>query len=383
MTMSKPLRIFLLRSHAGYYGVERMVVELAKGLQDLGHQPCVGIIGRTEESDASFIHACRQQHLPYRTFASKSATDRSTVAALTAWIKEFKPHVIHTHGYKADLLAWLANEKPSSALMATCHPWLGTRESVRMWMYKKLDQLVLTRFDKVVAISEKVKAECAAGFGRRNEIQVIANGLDLDQSGLARDAEQHRLKWGIRPDAFVLGVIGRLSHEKGQHQLLPAFAELCRKTQRPLTLLIAGDGPDRTHLEKLARELGLNGQVKFLGFQQDIPAVLACLDLFVMPSLSEGLPLALLEAMAAGRTILATDVGDIKQVLDNGRGGLVVEPGDSKKLYKALADLIEQPAKRQEMARHAREQAQNRYSRQRMTAQYEQIYLSLSKPEER
>jgi glycosyltransferase involved in cell wall biosynthesis len=371
-----------LRSHAGYYGVERMVVELARGLRDLGHQPCVGIIGRTEESDAHFIHACRQQRLPYRTFASKSATDRNTVADLKAWIKEFKPHVIHSHGYKADIVAWLAGKTSLAGLMATCHPWLGTRESRRMWLYKKLDQLTLTRFDKVVAISDAVKADCTEGLCRRNDIQVIANGLDLDSSDFDKPAAGDRKKWGISADAFVLGVIGRLSQEKGQRQLLPAFAELCRKTERPLTLLLAGDGPDRTYLEKLARELGLNGQVKFLGFQQDIPALLACLDLFVMPSLSEGLPLALLEAMAAGRSILATDVGEIKQILDNGLGGLVVEPGNSEKLYKALADLIDQPARRQEMAQYAREQAKSRFSRQHMTAQYEKIYLALSKSKE-
>jgi glycosyltransferase involved in cell wall biosynthesis len=380
--MSPSLRILLLRSHAGYYGVERLVVELARGLQDLGHLPCVGIIGRAEETDKNFMDACRQQNLQYRLFNSKSATDRSTVSAIQAWIKEFKPHVIHTHGYKADFVGWLANRKSSTALMATCHPWLGTSDSVRMWLYKQLDQVVLTRFEKVVAISENVKADCTLRTIRRNDIQVIANGLDLDVNGYSRETGRYRKKWGIGPDAFVLGVIGRLSHEKGQRHLLPAFAELCRNTQRPLTLLLAGDGPDRALLEKVARDLDLNGQIKFLGFQQEIPALLACLDLFVMPSLSEGLPLALLEAMAAGRTILATDVGEIQQVLDHGRAGMVVEPGDSTKLYQGLVSLMEQPGRCQEMARNAQERAKSHYSRRNMTTQYEKIYRALSKAEE-
>ena len=376
------MRILLLRSHAGYYGVERMVVELAAGLQQLGHEPCVGIIGRADESDESFVDACRQRQLAYRLFVSKSPADVETIAAMNEWIKVFKPHVIHSHGYKADVLAWLANRSLQRPLMGTCHPWLGTSDRLRMKCYAVLDKLLLTRFDKVTAISETVKAECALGPFRRRDIQVISNGVDLEEDGRPHDTESLRRRWHLDLQAFIIGVVGRLSVEKGQRLLLPAFADVCRSTARPLMLLLIGDGPDRSCLEEQACKLGLQQRVKFLGYQQEIPALLSCLDLFVMPSLSEGLPLALLEAMAAGRAILATDVGEIGSVLDHGRAGMIVEPNRSDKLAAGMLHLIEQPELCATMARQAQTLAKNNYSRAHMATQYQQAYRTLSHEKE-
>ncbi|HNW60206.1 MAG TPA: glycosyltransferase family 4 protein [bacterium] len=370
-------KVLQLRSHAGFYGVEKTIVELAAGLRSRGHEVTVGIIQSMRLDDQVFQNIAAQAGLPVTTFSSASPYDRATIARIRAWIAAAQPDLIHSHGYKADVVAWAAARRLGIPLVSTCHPWLDTGRDRRAAFYALVDKLVLLRFDRVIAVSEEVRSQCRVGFLRQRSIPVIANGVALPPP-LPQDWQRsmpHQL--GCSPAALILGCVARLAPEKGHLHLLQAFAGLTRRLPRPLELLLIGDGPERPSLQQRCRELGIAGQVHFLGHRAEVPSLLPELDLFILPSLGEGVPLALLEAMAAGLPAIATAVGGVPEVLDSGRAGLLVPPGDSAALAAAIESLATDAALRRTLGQCGRDRIVAAYSRAAMCARYEKEYAPL------
>jgi glycosyltransferase involved in cell wall biosynthesis len=172
--------------------------------------------------------------------------------------------------------------------------------------------------------------------------------------------------------------VGRLEEQKGHLYLLEALAQ-ARPELSEATLLLVGEGRLRPDLERRARELGLAEQVRFLGTRRDLPLIYRALDLFVQPSRWEGLPLALLKAMGAGLPVLATRVSGVREVINDGRNGRLVEPGEAPALAQALVELCRQPELRARLGAAARLTIQEGYSLEAMLAQLERLYLELAK----
>ena len=224
------------------------------------------------------------------------------------------------------------------------------------------------------AISPTLRAELISRcWAPRGKIRVIFNGVDVHQFPRV-DRVSAREKLALAPHALVLGVIGRLSPEKGHRVLFEALSRL-RLRHVPFRCLVIGDGPLREALEQRVRELSLVDDVSFLGFRRDIPQLLSACDVVVLPSLKEGVPITLLEAMAAARVVVATDVGGVKDiVLDNTTGRLVAS-GDVAQLAQALDELLRTDAEtRAQIGAAAFERVQSSFSQQRMLESVFQLY---------
>jgi glycosyltransferase involved in cell wall biosynthesis len=182
----------------------------------------------------------------------------------------------------------------------------------------------------------------------------------------------------LKQDVFRIGITGRLHPVKGHKHLLIAVAAVAAVAQsQTIECLVVGDGESRQDLEALADELGIENQVRFLGYRDDIADILATLDVLVISSLSEGLSLSMLEGMASGRAIIATNVGGIPEIITDGKTGILVPPEDSESIAQAVLRLESDRALREDLGRNARRECLNNYMIPKTVEQFSNLYRNL------
>ncbi len=233
--------------------------------------------------------------------------------------------------------------------------------------------------DLSLAVSQGVKdyiiEQCALDPAK---VRVVPNGVDLARLRRHRPRTEVRRELGLAPEAVAVGLVARLDHwGKGHREFFTALAAL--PDGYPVEALIIGGGRREAEMRRLAAELGLAGRVHFLGQRDDVPDLLSALDLFVLPSHSEGVSLALLEAMAAGLPVIATAVGGLPEVVTDGDNGLLVPPEDPEALATALERLLEDPALAQRLGANARRHVEENFSLERLGREINEIYTELIK----
>jgi glycosyltransferase involved in cell wall biosynthesis len=226
--------------------------------------------------------------------------------------------------------------------MTTCHGFISNSRKLRL--YSLFDRYAIRACDTIVSVSEEIKHDLVARGLSAERIVVVPNAVDAneDTETLRKARSRGRAQHKIAKDTYVIGYLGRLSEEKGLVFLLDAFEQLADKDIR-VTLMIVGDGADRTLLESDVKTRGLEEMVHFAGFQIDTHHWLAMFDCFVLPSLTEGTPMAMLEAMSMGVPVIATSVGGVPKVVRNGVNGLLVPSGSGTLIREKLELLISNP----------------------------------------
>ncbi len=245
------------------------------------------------------------------------------------------------------------------------------------WLVRLVDRLTLTWTDRIVCCSGAVGRSVVSRIGGKIEhFTFIPFGVDIDQFEPAAAATRREL--GLRDGQKVIGTVCRLVEpKKGLRILLQAMAVLAKRYgQPPCQLLLVGDGPSRHELELLREQLGLSSWVVFAGSRRDIPRVLHAVDAFVLPSLYEGFGIAILEAMAAGKPVIATSVGGIPEFVLSGETGLLVEPGNVEALADAIDRLLSHPQQARTMGAKGRIRAGERYHISTVVRQHEQVYTA-------
>lgn len=285
-------------------------------------------------------------------------------------IKQVSPTVIHARNWGAWLDVALARflVSPRVPLIFSFH---GLASVGKIPLRRRLACRVLARITtRIFTVSEAARRVMSEVLGvRASPIDVIPNGVDTEsfRPGASRK----------RRAAFVIGSVGSLTPVKNHALLIRAAAELIAGGQ-DVELRLAGEGPEREALESLAESLGIGSRVRLPGYVADIPGFLEQLDAFVLPSRSEAHPNALLEAMACGLPCVATRVGGVPEVLDNGNAGLLVDAGDGGALARALAELATDPARRAILGRAARDRACREYGLGCMIDRYASLYEGLT-----
>jgi glycosyltransferase involved in cell wall biosynthesis len=282
--------------------------------------------------------------------------------------------ILHCHGYKGNiLLGGLPKSLRRLPVVTTLHGWSGTARSGRLKLYEWLDARVMRRLDQVVVVSPQMLRLPRVRQIPRPRLRVIPNGIpDRDRGTAAPDPALAE----FCGRGFVFGSVGRLSSEKGHALLLEAFAALV-SSGVDANLVLLGEGPERSALEGLAGRLGVAERVSMPGYVSEARRHLGLLDAFVLPSLTEGLPVTLLEAMLEGVPVAATAVGGIPEVLLDGSVGRLVRPADVADLQRALADLHDDRDESRARAQRAREHARREYGDRRMSRSYLELYREL------
>jgi glycosyltransferase involved in cell wall biosynthesis len=288
--------------------------------------------------------------------------------------RKLDARIVQSHSYKPHVIALAVRAMYGAPWIGFHHGW--TAENLKVRLFHVLDHLTLPRADRIVAVSRSSE-QLVLGVGCPRERTVMITNA-VDPADLASDVprEAARRELGIPPDATVLAAVGRLSHEKGQDVLLAAFAQLAEAPHRTL-LVLAGDGPDAAALRSQARALRIEGRVRFLGHQTNVARVYAAADLLALPSRSEAMPNALLEAMCAGVPAVATDVGGVAEVATHGETAWVVPGEDPAALAAALSDALTHPAERKRRASLARRYVEQALAPARRAERFVALYHEL------
>jgi glycosyltransferase involved in cell wall biosynthesis len=211
---------------------------------------------------------------------------------------------------------------------------------------------------------------------QRGKIRVIHNGIDVSLFHKNFDREDTKLSLGIATNEKVVTIIGRLSEEKG-HRIFFKAAQTVVQTGKKVKFLVVGDGPLADDLKKEARRLGMDDRIIFTGIRKDIPQILATSDMMVNASSIEGLPMTILEAMAARVPIIATPVGAVPQVISNGRNGILVAVGDDAGLARAIVDLLGSEDRRRVLAEEAFRTVNEKFNTATMAERYWECYRDI------
>jgi glycosyltransferase involved in cell wall biosynthesis len=289
--------------------------------------------------------------------------------------------LVHTHTSKAGLVGRLAARAAGiTAVVHTVHGFPFHEESGRAarLVYAAAEWLAALFCDRVVTVSEfhrdwAARLHIAAG----RKLSAIPNGLDPARARPGQPREVTRAQLGLPAGALLILAPGRMSEQKGFEYLIRAVPELRRRLPTPFRVAFAGAGPLEEQLERLSFELDAGEHVTFLGFRADIADLLAAADLVVLPSLWEGLSIALLEAMAAGKPIVTTEIGSNVEATQGGAGAVLVRAKDPGALAEAVCELAAEPAVALIKARRAREIFHARYTEGRMLDDYLRLYRGL------
>ena len=291
-------------------------------------------------------------------------------------IRSFRPQVIHAFLFRANLLARIA--------ASLCRVSINI-SSIRIIendrpIYFFLDHLTSSLVTQYLAVSERVKEVTSErSHIDAEKIRVIRNGIDLStftSTGLAEDHGSAASQFGIGPHSLVCGTLARLHPQKGIRYLIDAFA-LLRADFPELKLLVVGDGPERANLANQAIALGVSQGVIFAGQKNPPVHFLRLMNVFVLPSLYEGFPNALLEAMAALVPVVASDVGGVAELVRHEENGLLVPPGSPSKLADAIRSLLLNPKKAKCMASFAYDRIRKEFSLEGMLKEYDDLYEEL------
>jgi glycosyltransferase involved in cell wall biosynthesis len=300
--------------------------------------------------------------------------DWTIVPKMLELCRHHKVAVWHGHDYKTNALGLILNRWHPMRLVTTVHGWV--RQTLRTPVYYAVDRACLPRYERVYCVSPDLHERCVALGVPESRCELLENGIDVDAYQRLCDTAAAKERLGLPPARPVIGAAGRLSPEKGFDLLLQAAADL-RRRGHDLSVLIAGEGPERARLEHLARALGLGDRCRLLGYRADLRPIYEAMDVYALSSHREGLPNVLLEAMAMGVPVAATRINGVPRLVADGDNGLLVPPGDAAALAEVLGRLLRDIGLRRVLAAAGRQTVEGRYSfarrMGRLSASYDEM----------
>lgn len=303
----------------------------------------------------------------------KRAPAGRVVGAVRRLLQARRPDILHTHLYHPNFYGRLgALGLGLPAVVAAVHnSYTRVKFHRRVWNF-----LLAWATDRILVGSAQVWQDVRRYDGvPTSRLVLMPYGIPLAELDTPLSREEARERFGVS-GGLVIGAVGRLEAQKGHTHLLAALPELRREIP-DLVVLLVGEGREQEALRRQVRDLALENTVRFLGTRRDLAEIFRALDVFVHPSLWEGLPLALLKAMGAGLPVVATRVSGSREAVEDGVNGYLVEPGDPEALARAILDLHRHPEARRRLGDAARGTVAKRYSLEAMLRRLEELYLDL------
>ncbi len=314
-------------------------------------------------------------------FAKAKGRPVDTMRRIRDYVAGNRIDIVHTHTPRAILMLRLAlgRRRHQQLHLATKH--ILNFPGDRKWglLYSLVDRLLLYSPDHLIAVSGRVYREitvCPGLDSRR--VSMIRNAVDASPYNVPDQRDSCRAEFGLPPESLVIGSTGRVEKQKRYDLFIRGFSSVLSRHPQA-RLMIVGDGTLRKELEQLAVAEGLSHAVIWPGFRSDIPRLLAAMDIYVQSSANEGLSLSILEAMAAGKPVIITDVGGARELVEDGKTGLLIPPGSASVIAESILALMGNPARMSEIARAGREYVVQEFGLMRMMESYCGLYRTLAK----
>lgn len=368
MAKPKPIRLMQITHDLAIGGLQQVVVNLCRSIdRDRFHITvlCLRALGPLAEE-------VEKLGIKVLLLPQKKGTDYLAFLKIAKILSKEKIQVLHTHNTQPLIDGTLAAlfSRGRKRIIHTDH----AREFPDKRRYMFAEWCMSHFVCKMVGVSEQTTKNLRKYEKISSQkLTTIENGIDGSRFQIDVDKQSKRKELGIRLAGPIIGVISRIERVKGTSYLLKVMPEVVAEFPE-LTLLIVGDGSEKVNLEKEAQQLGISKHVIFTGSRSDIPEIFQVLELYLLPSLSEGLPMGVLEAMAAGCPVIASRVGGIPSATNNGELALLVEPGDLKDLLRAIRILLHNPVEAQERASKMKKAFEDKFSAALMSAKYTLLY---------
>lgn len=364
------LKVMRVITYLPMGGVERRMIATLSGLDKERFEPLVvctkerGDLAGQMEAAGIPVHLCRLS----------SRLGPWGLGRLARLMKRERVDIVHTHMYASNVSGTLA------AAWAGVPVIIGHIHNVDTWETGRqlfMDRLVSRWQDRIICVSNQVRDNYAGITGiNSGKIRTIYNGVEVEKFQGPFDREAKRKELGLEPQDKAVGLVARMVPQKAPEDLLLAAPAIVKAIPR-MKFLFIGDGDLEASLKQKARELGLESAVKVLGRRNDIPELLAALDLSVLTSLKEGFSNTVIESMAAGLPMVATDVGGNAEAVAHGRSGFIVPPKDINAIADAIIKVLKDDNLAKSMGQEARRRAVELFSLQKMIKDVEELYLEL------
>lgn len=383
--MAQPIKVMhiIARLNIGGAAIYVIQVTAALGAPDYRSQLVCGVVG---QSEGDMRYLADEKHLPVTVIPSLGREisplgDLVTIYELTRLIRREKPDIVHTHtakaGFVGRIAAWLAGV-PIILHTYHGHVFAGYFGPAKTRVFLLLERFCARLSTRVITLSATLKRELSEVYhvAPPDQIEVIPLGFDLGRlATLKRHEGSFRAQYHIPDSAPLVGIVGRLVPIKN-HDLFLQAARIVHEQLSDAFFVIVGDGERRAELVELVQTLGLADCVRFTSWIADVPPIYSALDALVLSSNNEGLPVSLIEAMAAGVPVVSTKVGGVPDLLDGGRFGAVMPPGDTQGMAAAIIRALTDPAA-QATAEEARAITLQRYDIRHSVAQTDALYRRL------
>ncbi len=372
--MDRPIKVVHMIGGGEYGGAENHIIQLIASFNP-------------QEIDASvicfyesaFSETLREMGVEVTVLDQYHRFDPRIAWGLGPVLQKMNPDILHTHGVKANFFGRIvARRLKFMKVVTTVHSHL--KHDYDQWAIKLLtygmEYSTRRLNDYFIAVSRPIKMDLIRTGVAEERIAVIPNGIPLQKFTGVHNPKLLREELQLPGDALVVGTVARLRQVKGVDLLLEAAGPLCREWNN-LHLVVIGDGPERGTLEQQAKDIGITDRVDFLGFCDNVEEYLPGMDVFANTSLSEGLPVAVLEAMAAKVPVLASGVGAIPDLIQHGHNGLIVEPGSVSEIRAGLERMLRDPEWRRFMSENGFRTVKNGYTTTVMSQRNQELYKKL------
>lgn len=338
-------------------GQQRVVVDLAKGFERRGHRSVVC----TTLSEGELVQELRKEGITFNHFHLRKNYDIRAIVPILRYLDHQKVDAVITHGFYGSFIPRI------SVLLSQVPAFIHVEHNVsdQKRTYHILLNRILTKFtDRIVCVSENARTSLQKIEGvERTKVAVIPNGLNTERFRSALTERE------VRRPVKRVGIVGRFSEQKGHTYFVTAAARVLR-TYKNVEFVFVGDGALKPQIEKKVSDLGIEAHCHFLGERSDVGAILKTLDVFVLASLWEGLPISLLEAQYFGVASVVTDVGGNSEIVKNGRNGVVVPPKDPEKMALAVLRVLGDDTLRHTLGINGRELIERNYMLDKMVDSY-------------
>jgi glycosyltransferase involved in cell wall biosynthesis len=387
--LAEPIRVLRVIARLNMGGPALHVSYLSSGLQSRGYETTLvaGTLARGEGSMAFVAedHGVAIVQVPQLSREISPLADAQSISQLVRLMRRERPHILHTHTAKAGavgrIAALLAGDARPPIIVHTFHGHVlqGYFGPLRAGVFRQIERWLARGTTRLVAVSPQVRDDLVAfDVAASEKFAVVRLGIELEERTHAADDARRELRrlFGVPEDRFVVGWIGRMTAVKRLPLVLEAFKRL-RDQGVDATLCLVGEGPDRDEVERLAHRLGIMKHCLFVGYQREVAPYYELLDVLVLPSANEGTPVVAIEALAAGRPVVATDVGGVSDVVHDGVDGFLVRSGDAVALADRLAELAADGDKRRAMGAAGAADVPSRYAVERLLDDVDALYRTL------
>jgi len=372
----RPLNVLDLRDTHEIGGPGKTILETFREIDIDRFRLHLGVfLTRHEGADTPFIRAARQYGMPVHVIRGFNQYDPRLIWRVAGLVKALDIDIVHAHEVKSDVIAYLSSRLHRVPIVTTLHGWIGN--SVRQRVFIALDRRIVRRFDRVIAVSNGIRDEALATGLAAGSVRLVHNAIVLERYRRTGARGFLASLIGRTPSGPVVASIGRLSAEKGHADLIAALGLVVARGHKVCAVL-AGDGPEQPKLREMIRALGLDDSVHLPGYVSHPERLLEETDLMVLPSHTEGLPNAALEALAMEVPVLATRVGGTPEVITDGETGRLVDARSPQALAEGIAAFLTDPVPWKRMAKAGRSMVERQFDFQARTRRMETIYAELA-----